>query len=174
MRRTRIALCGPMGAGKSTTGRHLAAALGLPFVDTDDVVCATSGTSIATLVEQHGESHFRSIERAACLAALADPEGGVVALGGGAVTIDDVAERLAADDVTSVYLSARPATSAARAAADGAHVRPLLVGRDAQAVLSRLLEERRARYERADVHVETDGRTVDDVVGDILAALGDG
>lgn len=174
MRKTRIALCGPMGAGKSTVGRRLAAALRLPFVDTDDLVCATSGTSIATLVEQHGESHFRSIERAACLAALADPEGGVVALGGGAVTIDDVAERLAAPDVATVYLSARPATSAARAAGDRHNVRPLLASGDADRTLARLLDERRERYERADVHVVTDERTVDEIVGDVLAALGDG
>lgn len=161
-----------MGAGKSTVGRRLAASLGLRFVDTDVVVCESSGTSIASLIEQHGEPHFRSLERAACLDALAEPDGDVVvSLGGGAVTIDDVARRLAEPDVFCVYLSAEPSTSARRARADRRVVRPLLAGDDPERTLQRLLDERRARYEAADLRVVSDQRPVDDIVADILAAL---
>ena len=34
----KVFLVGPMGAGKTTIGRHLASELGLPFIDTDQVI----------------------------------------------------------------------------------------------------------------------------------------
>ena len=78
-----LVLVGPMAAGKTSIGRRVARALELPFVDTDKRVVAEHG-SIPSIFETHGEQHFRALERQAVAAALA--EGGVISLGGGAVT----------------------------------------------------------------------------------------
>lgn len=90
-----IALVGFMGAGKTQVGRLVARRLGVPFVDTDKVLSGRHGT-IAALFEERGEAGFRQLERAVVLEQLAAADGNarVVALGGGAVTIDDVREAL--------------------------------------------------------------------------------
>ena len=90
-----IALVGFMGAGKTQVGRLVARRLGVPFVDTDKVLSVRHG-AIAALFELRGEEGFRELERDVVLEQLAAAELGarVVALGGGAVTIDDVREAL--------------------------------------------------------------------------------
>ncbi len=77
-----VVLIGPPGAGKTTVGRRVAKALGLPFTDTDRAIVQAHG-SIADIFREHGEPRFRQLERAQVAAALA--EDGVVSLGGGAV-----------------------------------------------------------------------------------------
>jgi shikimate kinase len=86
-----LALVGFMGAGKSRIGRLVAQRLGIPFVDTDEVIKARHG-AIADLFAERGEAGFRAIEREVVLGELDAAERGarVVALGGGAVTIDEV------------------------------------------------------------------------------------
>jgi shikimate kinase len=90
-----VALIGFMGAGKSTVGRSLADRLGVPFTDTDALVTAGHGP-IAAIFADRGEATFREWEREEVVLALgsAGSCGGVVSLGGGAVTIADVREAL--------------------------------------------------------------------------------
>jgi len=90
-----VALIGFMGAGKTRIGRLVARELGVSFVDTDDVIVRTHGP-IAELFATRGEPAFRELERAVVLSELdaAQRETRVVALGGGAVTIDAVREVL--------------------------------------------------------------------------------
>jgi shikimate kinase/3-dehydroquinate synthase len=73
-----------MGAGKSTLGAELAKRLGRPFVDLDREVEAQQRRSISELFAHGGEAHFRVLEAAATVEALAKAEPAVVALGGGA------------------------------------------------------------------------------------------
>ncbi len=73
---------GPMGAGKTRIGKRVARALEVPFTDTDKVIVAAHGP-IADIFDQHGEPHFRALERDVVHEALTG--GGVVSLGGGAV-----------------------------------------------------------------------------------------
>ena len=75
-------LIGPPAAGKSRIGKRVAKLLGVPFTDTDSQIVAAHG-KIADIFAEHGEPHFRTLEREAVRAALAGP--GVVSLGGGAV-----------------------------------------------------------------------------------------
>lgn len=77
-----VVLIGAPGAGKTRTGKRLARILEIPFVDTDRRIVERHGV-IADIFAQHGEPHFRSLEREAVTAAL--NERAVVALGGGAV-----------------------------------------------------------------------------------------
>ncbi len=77
-----IVLIGPMGVGKSSIGRKLAKALSRTFTDTDSVIAREHGP-IPQIFEQRGEAFFRDVERDIVARSVA--EGGVVALGGGAV-----------------------------------------------------------------------------------------
>ena len=58
-----IVLVGLMGAGKTSLGRRLAKATGLPFVDSDIEIERAAGCSIPEIFERYGESEFRSGER---------------------------------------------------------------------------------------------------------------
>src|SRR2546425_10799466 len=82
MRRDNIILVGFMGAGKSVCGRLLARRLGRCFVETDDMIVARAGRSIAEIFRQAGEELFRQLE-AEALELLALKSGDVIATGGG-------------------------------------------------------------------------------------------
>ncbi|MBX9921967.1 MAG: AAA family ATPase, partial [Mycolicibacterium frederiksbergense] len=87
-----VVLVGMPGSGKSTIGRRLAKALGVPLLDTDAKIVETTGRSIAEIFTD-GEAQFRQIEADVVRAALDEHEG-VVSLGGGAVTTPEVREAL--------------------------------------------------------------------------------
>ena len=80
----RIVLTGFMGSGKTTVGPLVAARLGWRFIDVDDVIVAETGMAITEFFARHGEAAFRERERAT-IARLADEDGLVLALGGGAI-----------------------------------------------------------------------------------------
>src|SRR3712207_3505738 len=79
-----LVLVGPPASGKTTVGTAAGDALGVPFLDTDRDVENEAGATVADLFIEHGEPHFRELERRAVGRALAEHDG-VLALGGGAV-----------------------------------------------------------------------------------------
>jgi 5-deoxy-5-amino-3-dehydroquinate synthase len=150
--RRHIVLVGMMGAGKTSTGRRLAALLRRKFIDTDAVIEAESETSVGELFGREGEEAFRAIERRVFAEALSSPESSVIATGGGAVLDDENRERVAQEGEV-VWLRARTATLAERV--ENVPERPLL-GADARASLANLEPQRRPLYEQV-------ARTVIDV-----------
>ena len=155
----RVVLVGPPGAGKSTVAHELARLLGLEVRDTDADVEAVAGKPIREVFADEGEPHFRTLERAAVIRALAE-HAGVLALGGGAVmdptTEVAVAEHAARGGVV-VFLDVSLAHAAPRVGFNQA--RPLLVG-NPRAQWQALMENRRPVYTRvATLVVSTDGRT---------------
>jgi shikimate kinase len=163
-----LVLVGMMGAGKSSVGAAVAARLGRPFLDTDEMVEATSGRSVRAIFAAEGEAAFRDREAEALASALASPEPAVIAAGGGAVLRDDNRARLRSAVV--VWLRATPATLSVRTA--GAGHRPLLDA-DPAGTLARLAEERRPLYEEvADAVVDVDGLAPDAVADAVLRCAG--
>ena len=77
---TNIFLVGPMGAGKSTIGRHLAELLGKSFYDADEEIEKRTGASIAWIFDIEGEPGFRKRE-SAVLEELTQHENVVVEIG---------------------------------------------------------------------------------------------
>ncbi len=77
-------LIGPMGAGKSTVGRKLAARFGLRFIDLDNEIERATGASVNLIFEIEGEAQFRDRE-SRLLDAASKLEGILLATGGGAV-----------------------------------------------------------------------------------------
>ncbi|ALX66983.1 shikimate kinase [Microbacterium sp. XT11] len=157
-----LVLVGPMAAGKTSVGRRVARALGVPFIDTDKRVSAAHGP-IPEIFAQSGEAHFRDLERAAVAEALS--EGGVVSLGGGAVTDSGTRALLARHPV--VLLTVSKEAVAHRLAGGG---RPLLEGDDPVERWARIYDERRRWYlEVADVTFDTSRRPMQRIADDIAA-----
>ncbi|UCG41119.1 MAG: shikimate kinase [Acidimicrobiia bacterium] len=158
-------LVGLMGSGKSTIGPLAADLLGVAFVDTDALVETRTGQSISELFEA-GEQSFRDVEAAVIEDVSAGPAA-VVATGGGAVLREANQQHMRASGVV-VWLRATAETLAARVGqADG---RPLLAGAPAER-LATLVDQRRADYAAAaDVVIDTDGRGVEEVLEEVVAA----
>lgn len=83
-----IYLVGPMGAGKTTVGRHLAELLGRDFIDSDHEIERKTGATIPWIFEKEGEVGFR-LRETNVLNELTSRASLVVATGGGAVTQSD-------------------------------------------------------------------------------------
>jgi shikimate kinase len=164
----RVVLVGPMGAGKTTVGRLLAARWGVAFVDTDDVVEQTEGRTVSDIFVDSGEEHFRALERAAVGRALAEHPG-VLALGGGAVMSEETRGTLAGHAV--VFLRVGLTDAAARVGLGTS--RPLLLG-NVRGTMKALLDERTPVYEWVSTaSVDTDGLTPDQVADRVEEVLRD-
>jgi len=127
----RITLVGYRGSGKSSVARRLAERLGCTWTDADEVLEREVGTSIASLVQARGESHFRDLEADLLHRLLARPDG-VLATGGGVVLRADNRASLRMDGRPVVWLDAPVAVLRARLVADPATAarRPALSGGD--------------------------------------------
>jgi shikimate kinase len=169
-----VVLVGPPGSGKSTVSRQLADLLGLAQRDTDTDVETAAGKPVADIFVDHGEPHFRALEREAVTTALATHDG-VLALGGGAVLDEHTQAALAAYVAAGgavVFLDVSLAHAAPRVGLNQS--RPLLLG-NPRARWAALMEARRPVYERvATLHVVTDARTPAQVAQEIRAHLDDG
>ena len=162
----RVVLVGPMGAGKTTVGRLLASSWGLSLRDTDADVERLEGRTVSDIFVDSGEEYFREREHAAVLAALAEHDG-VLALGGGAVL--DPRTRAALADHVVVFLQVGLSDAVKRVGLG--HGRPLLLG-NVRSRVKVLLDERQPIYtEVADVVVETDGRSAQDVADEVRKAV---
>jgi len=158
-----IVVVGFMGAGKTTVGRLIAAKLGLPFTDSDQVIEERAGKPIRRIFADDGEPAFRELEHAVIAGLLAGPDA-VLALGGGAAGHPATRALLAA--VPVVYLRVGYAEALARVGGDKG--RPMLARPDVQA----LHGERQADYASLATHtVDTDGRLPDEIALELLGAL---
>ncbi|HLU45850.1 MAG TPA: shikimate kinase [Natronosporangium sp.] len=166
MTRPVCVLVGPPGAGKTTVGGLLAQRLGVEFRDTDADIARLAGKSVPEIFFDHGEEHFRALERQAVAAALTSFDG-VLALGGGAVLAESTRAALAGHTV--VFLSVELADAVKRVGLGQG--RPLLAI-NPRATLRHQLAQRRPYYQQvATFTVATDGRTPEEVAAEIAATL---
>jgi shikimate kinase len=153
-----IYLIGFMGSGKTTIGRMFAEEIGWRFADLDDDIEAEQHTSISNLFATIGEAEFRRIESEAIKKRVQLIRRGmptVLALGGGAFTVEDNIDCLTENGIT-VWLDADFEVVKARVA--GSEHRPL--ARDPRR-FAQLFKERRRFYRRAEyrIHIaENDSR----------------
>ncbi len=92
-RRPAIVFMGFMGAGKSVAA-NAARAAGLDAIEADELLEGELGMPIARFFGRRGEQEFRSLEDAEVGQLLEDADGGVIALGGGAVCSERVRKAL--------------------------------------------------------------------------------
>lgn len=149
-----VVLIGAPGAGKTRTGKRLARLLDVEFIDTDKRIVAAYGP-ISTIFEDHGEPHFRTIERDTVAEALR--ERAVVTLGGGAVLDPRTQADLADKHVVQLTVSAD-----AVAARIAGGKRPLL--KDGIEAWSALVAARQPLYDSlSQLTVDTSKQSLDRV-----------
>ncbi|MBS1236342.1 MAG: shikimate kinase [Proteobacteria bacterium] len=163
-----IFLIGPMGAGKTTIGRHLATLLHKRFVDVDHEIERRTGVTIPVIFEIEGEAGFRRRE-STLVDELSHDEDIVMATGGGAVLMEEN-RRVLKERGTVVYLHADIDTLVERTRRD--RNRPLLQTEDPRGKIEELLRQREPIYrEVADVVVDTGLRAPTSVARDIVTRL---
>lgn len=147
-------LIGPMGAGKTSIGRHLARHLGLRFIDLDVELEARTGASITLTFEIEGEAGFRKRE-SDLLGELVHQCGIVLSTGGGAV-LDPANRNLLRDHGFVVWLDTDVDTQLNRLHAD--RQRPLLQFADRRERLLKMAEQRNPLYaQTADLRISACG-----------------
>lgn len=167
-----VFLIGYRCSGKTSVGRHLARELKWSFVDTDALITADLGESIADIVRQRGWEAFRATEQRV-LVAVCGHSRQVVATGGG-VPCDAANVRRMKDCGVLVWLRAGAASIEKRMRRDAAGTlsRPALGTRDALAETRQMLQVRLPLYRAAaDVWVYTDDLSVEAVCAAVIARL---
>ena len=165
----RIVITGFMCAGKTTVGRELARRLSLPFLDLDDLVTEREGRTPAELIDERGEAACRDAETRALRSALGAGAAFVLALGGGAWTLERNRDLLRAHGARTVWLDAPFELCWRRAAADGGASRPF--ARDRR-LAEKLYDERRAAYSTAELHIDvSEGRGAAGLAAEVARAL---
>jgi XRE family transcriptional regulator, aerobic/anaerobic benzoate catabolism transcriptional regulator len=157
-RRSRIALLGLRGAGKSTLGSLLAQKLGVPFIELDKQIERDSGLTLTIVFDLYGSGGYRRMERDTLNAILAKHPRFVLATGGSIVSDPTTYNRLLSECLT-VWLCAKPEEHMARVLAQGDR-RPMAHNRQAMRDLRRILWSREALYRQADSVLETGGQTI--------------
>ncbi|MBI2059406.1 MAG: shikimate kinase [Nitrospirae bacterium] len=163
-----VIFTGFMGAGKTTVGGIVAARLGRAFHDVDVLIEKDSGMSINDIFDRRGEAFFRD-EETRMLTRLESAEQAVMATGGGIVLREEnwaIMRRMG--KVVSLLASADVLYERVK---DLAH-RPLLKVVHPKDELVRLLGLRAPLYRKADLLIDTDRRTPEDVAATVLRELG--
>ncbi len=170
MSRQSIVLTGFMATGKSSVGRALADTLGYRWVDTDAMIEERHGP-IPEIFRNNGEEAFREIEArvATELAGVA----GLVVSTGGKLMLDPVNAASLGQSARVFCLTAQPDEIMQRVTDQDGLDRPLLAGAHPAERIAELLAERAEAYARFE-QIPTDGRTVEEIVDDIVERLGDG
>ena len=156
-----IVLIGFMGAGKSTIGRKVADLLGSEFVDADEVIAGRAGMSVSEIFESGGEQMFRTLEREVIEEALLEAGEVVLALGGGALTTDEIRDQLRSHTVVLLDVTFEEAMRRV-----GDTERPMLRAGDASA----LYDRRAIGYaDAASIVVRVTGRSPDDIAEEVVS-----
>jgi shikimate dehydrogenase len=161
-----IALIGFMGSGKSAAAVLLAQRLGKQLTVIDELIASRAGKTIERIFAEDHEAGFRRLESEA-IAAISPSPAQVIDCGGGVVLDPANIEHLKQHAVV-VYLSASPDTLIQRLRHSYSR-RPLLAGTDPEGAIRRLLQQRQPLYQRAaDITVDTDNKTIHEVVAEII------
>lgn len=158
-RKGRIALIGLRGAGKTSLGQRLADHLGFPFIELSREIEQFAGCQISEIHNLYGANAYRRYERRALEEAIQIYPEVVIATPGGLVS-DSANFNLLLSHCTTVWLQADAADHMGRVAAQG-DMRPMAASREAMEDLKRILEGRSAFYSKADLAINTSGRTED-------------
>jgi len=168
-RQDRIALIGLRGGGKSTLGKLLGKALEAPFIELNRAVETQAGMGLSELFEMFGPAAVRRMERTALENILASEGRYALATGGGLVA-EPASFDLLLSSCLTVWVRAAPADHMQRVIDQG-DLRPMAGNASAMDDLLDILKSREPLYAKADIVLDTTGRTPRDSATDLLATL---
>lgn len=169
----RVILIGLSGTGKSSLAPLVAREVGFGWIDTDQEITERFGMAIPDVFRDFGEATFRSVEREIIRSACQRDQV-VIATGGGAV-LDEANWAQMRPGAVIIHLRASTEEIVNRLSVaqqkDPEDTRPLLAGEDPEQRVIDLWNRRKPLYDRADIEIETDGKTPDAIVNEIVAAV---
>ncbi|MBR4707861.1 MAG: shikimate kinase [Pseudobutyrivibrio sp.] len=158
-------LIGFMGTGKSTIAKFLNRNYGMEMLDMDEAIEAQEGMAISDIFKNKGEAYFRDLETNLILQ-LKEKSNTVISCGGGVVLRPENVQGMK-ESGKVILLTAAPETILERVSRNDK--RPLLNGHKNIEDISKMMEDRRPRYEAAaDVVITVDGKTVEDICKEIM------
>jgi len=169
VRRKRITLVGLRGAGKSTLGGALGRALRRPFIELDREIEREAGIALAEVFLLYGQAGYRRIERRCLERIIQAQENIVLEVGGGIVSEPETYDLLRLNCFT-VWVKASPDEHMSRVLAQG-DLRPMAGHAEAMEDLRKILASREPLYARADVTLDTSGRSVEESFESLRALL---
>ena len=164
-----VVLVGLPGAGKTVVGEGVSMAVRRPFLDLDHEIERREGMPISQIFAERGEHHFRDLERK--ITEELRGTGGMILSPGGGWIADGGNVALLRPPARIIYLRVRPETALARLGSERS-TRPLLQRPDPLGELKRLYEGRQAAYETADVTVDTEQLSVEQVINMVAEIIG--
>lgn len=167
----KIILCGYMASGKTTIARQLSVALGFPYVDLDEEIEREAGESVAAIFGRRGEISFRRMEHDTLKEIVEGDRAFVLSLGGGTPCYGGNHLFMLREDVISVYLKAGIPELVKRIQNQQAE-RPLVANvkhEELEEFVARHLFERSYYYHQAKQVVDTDGKTPENTVNEIMS-----
>lgn len=168
----KIVLLGYMGSGKSSVGEVLAERLVVGFIDLDDYITQEEHMSISEIFKNKGEIYFRRIETKYLDELLNLDQNFVLSVGGGTPCYANNIE-IINQKSTSFYLNATLDSLYNRLKRQRKS-RPLIANiklENLKEFLAKHLFERRPFYAKAAVVIQTDNKTVSEVVSEIRKKL---
>lgn len=163
-----IVLIGFMGTGKSTVGKDLSGKLAMGYIDTDALIQERVGMSINEIFQNYGEPYFRDVEKN-IVEEVSKKNNTIIICGGGVVLNKDNITSLRKNG-KNILLKAESTTIYERIRQDD--TRPLLKGKMSLEGVEKLLKQRNEIYnESADMIIETDDKSVDEISTQIITEL---
>jgi XRE family aerobic/anaerobic benzoate catabolism transcriptional regulator len=169
VRRGRIALIGLRGAGKSTLGSKLAKEMKVPFVELDHEIEKDARMPLEEIFSLYGQSGYRRIEKRALDRVIREKERAVISVGGGVVSEKETYDALLTN-CFAVWVKAQPEEHMSRVVAQG-DLRAMADNDEAMEDLRRILDAREPFYRKADMHLDTSGRTVEQSFRELKKSL---
>jgi shikimate kinase len=164
-----IVLTGLMGTGKTAVGRELARLLNMQLIDIDTKIEDAEKMTINEIFKQFGEPRFREIETE-MIKKLSESKNRIISAGGGAVLKQENMGILSKSGIV-VCLTATPETILRRTS--NSNDRPLLQVENPLKKIKELLNFRKPFYEKADIMIDTEGKTPLQIAEEIIEKVKD-
>jgi shikimate kinase len=171
MNNIKIVLVGLPGSGKSTLGKKLAAQLGFPFYDLDELIVQQEKKSIPEIFYERGEGYFRRAETKVLEKQLDTDQAMVLATGGGAPCFNDNMDRINRKAI-SVFLDVPLPQIIQRMTTNEVALRPLFQGLDAGEITAKLTDLYTARlgyYDQAKIKLSGEDISTELLISELIS-----
>jgi len=169
----KIVLLGYMASGKSTIGREISKKLDMKFIDLDDYISKREKRSISEIFKVEGEIYFRKIESLYLGEILNSKDSFILSLGGGTPCYSNNMELILNSEASSIYIKADIKTLASRLISEK-NKRPLVADLEDDKLLefvAKHLFERRFFYEQASITINSENKSIEEIITEIRILL---